>query len=215
MERYINSNEVINADLIALTLNETAEQTLTQKHNSINKYFITTHTWELIEKRENLKQQNKHDEACVLNKEIQTDINKYKRNDKREKLEERYDKRMYKWDQIKTPKHHCTPKVANFKDDQGNRIPYTNKAEAAAAFLETRQWNKTNEIRNGLPISRTHQIIERNHMRDKNFSNEEITDVINSLKNNKAAGIDKNRSELFKWLGVKICATSPSSLTYI
>ena len=133
IEGYIGLQVKLSASLLAQILNETAEQTLTQKHNSIKKDFITRHIWELMEKRENLKSQNEHNEASLLNEEIRTEIKKDKHNEKLEKLEERDDKRMYKWDQIKTFKNNCTPNFANFKYDQGNRIPFTNKAVAAAA----------------------------------------------------------------------------------
>ena len=121
-----------------------------------------------------------------MEKAIQVD----KQKDTIKKLEEldESNNNSYKWDHLKLMKKNYQHRQYKFEKKQGIFVSKDHQAEMAAEYLETEQWGEP-QINLADNISTT-QLAPPNIIPDTPFTEDELDNVLNKLKNNKTPGPD-------------------------
>ena len=187
-----------NTGNLVTSMKQAAEIAFYRKHHSQTHSYISQHTWQMIEDRQRARENNQLEEEKRLNREIAKNARKDKQQWKIQKLSNLTDSKEC-WKQIKYEKSDFTPNFYSIKDIRGNHVPTSEKANAIAEYLHSKQWGPRG---NSMPLDLDKgKIIHQNLGANANdFHTSEVQEAINKLKSNKAPGPDGAITELFKYL---------------
>ena len=180
-------------------MKEAAQSHFQAKSSRQNREYLSGHTWQLIQSRQEARVRTDYQTENLLNREIKKHAWKDKISWRTDKLADLTDTKNA-WKQIRFEKQAFTPRFYDLKDIRGNRVPISKKADAMAEhYLFEKQWGPMTTSPPADP--------SRNNLFNQNFpfnvdliSSIEIRQVVSKLKTNKAAGPDGAITELFKWL---------------
>ena len=195
------------------SMKQAAETAFCRKNRNQIRNYISQHTWQLIENRQRARDNNLTEEEKRLNREITKNAKHDKQQWKLQKFNDLTDPKEC-WKHIKREKSTFTHNYYSMKDIRGNRVPNSEKANAIAEYLHSKQWGPKE---NSSPLNPNknkilHQDLEANISA---FQESEIQDAINKLKANKAPGPDGAITELFKHLDADNIKTLTSCLNIL
>ena len=195
------------------SMKQAAETAFCRKNRNQIRNYISQHTWQLIENRQRARDNNLTEEEKRLNREITKNAKHDKQQWKLQKFNDLTDPKEC-WKQIKHEKSTFTPNYYSMKDIRGNRVPNSEKANAIAEYLHSKQWGPKE---NSSPLNPNKQKILYQDLEANisTFQESEIQDAINKLKANKAPGPDGAITELFKHLDADNIKTLTSCLNIL
>ena len=178
---------------------QAAASTLEKVPPEKKKPYITRNTWNKIEKR-NLQRKNGApvNEIRSLNKEI----SKLARLDGRNHLLEQFNEnpndpsKKGLWKAVKQLQTRFTPQYVQMKNESGERVPITARAQTIAEYLEAKHWMNDSNV--GMPDATF--ILNNNSADEGPFRLDELNWALKVAKNNKQPGPDDVQMELLKWL---------------
>ena len=171
---------------LADCMQKIAKQTFTMIPTNPRREYLSAHTWNLLQSRQEAQEQGNYQTANELITKIKQEVRKDKETSLIQQLEE-IEGNSYKWTGIKRMRSRPNLKFTKFKDKDGNRIARIQYPQKAAEYLAHEQWIQC--LTHGqFPI------------RDTDFTMEELISVIAKQGNNKTPGTDNLRAELVKYL---------------
>ena len=104
------------------------------------------------------------------------------------------------WKAIKEEKGDFTPQYYDIKDQNGKRVPMSQKAQAIAEYLRDKQWNH-NERNPPTPIETDRpNLLNGLYFKTSDLEMQEVKWAIHKMKKGKAPGPDGTTIDLFKYL---------------
>jgi len=180
------------------SLKQAAETVLGERDQQIKKPWITNETFTLIKEKHTLEHQNRKDEFKVKCKEVRKAI----RSDWHQWLSEITDAELDirdKWLGIKYLKRTKQANLFERSNLQGQSVDFKNQADAAADYLEQKQWGNH-------PSDEPVQTKTKTQNKKSNVYNmspidvEEVRAIIKRFKKGKSVGPDEIPMEFYKWL---------------
>jgi len=211
-EEIIEFNEHIRnnrggENVFAETLREAAENCIEKQEKKPKKPWITDDTLKLIDEKHALENRGKHEEykkaSKVAAKAVREDWKKWLAEITDHELDIRD-----KWLGIKYIKRNYSPKLYEKACHDNKNLPFEKHADAAADYLEKKQWAPIPE---GEKTQRSNVTNRKESLRKDNrpykndwncgdFDFDELSFIVKKLKRGKAAGPDEIPMEFYKWL---------------
>ena len=203
---HIGQGQNHNCSKFVFSMKVAASNFFKKKDKKAVKPYISAETWQLLEDRQLARNHGRTEKEKTINREIVKQARCGKRKWTLERLQDLTDVKT-SWRNVKFEKKAFTPNFYTMKDIHGNQVPIDKKAHALAQYLYNKQWKP---IPNPRPVEvQRRQIIHSNlNMTTTDFSPEEVSAAIRSLKTNKAPGLDGATTELFKYLDAKMLRAS-------
>jgi len=176
-----------------------AKDCLPVKDTRIKKPWITSSTFAMIQHKHALFQKGISSEFKQYSKLVAREAKKDWEKWLAEITEKDLDIRD-KWLGIKYLKNTRGHKLYERADVRGRVVPFRQHAEAAAEYLETKQWGNV-DCRNSPQDNRDKKQNRRSNVfNTQAFNLRELKHLLGRMKRNKASGPDELPTEFFTWL---------------